>query len=116
MNMNNDIKYGENFNYDLISNLPIDKSQPTESELLLLSTLFKDKEKKSIVQSVISEAYEPFLVGILFVLLSVPKLDEFIKSNIQITQNSIYFLLLFKMFVIMILFWIIKHFHLCRKN
>ena len=39
MNMNNEIKYGENYNYDLISNLPIDKSQPTESELLFLPTV-----------------------------------------------------------------------------
>jgi len=111
MNMNNE----NNFNYDMIANLPIDKSIPTESELMMLNTLFKDKEKKSIVRSVINEAYEPFFVGILFVLLSIPKVDELITSNIQITQNSLYFLLLFKMFVIMILFWIIKHFYLCKK-
>lgn len=110
MNMNEN-----NFNYDMIANLPIDKSIPTESELMMLNTLFKEKEKKSVVRSVINEAYEPFFVGILFVLLSIPQLDDLIKSNIQITQNSIYFLLLFKMFIIMILFWIIKHFHLCKK-
>ena len=115
MNMNNEMRYGENFNYDVIANLPIDKSIPTESELMILNTIFKDKEKTSVVKSVMNEAYEPFLVGILFVILSIPKLDEFITSNIQITQNSLYFLLLFKMFIIMILFWIVKHFHLCRK-
>lgn len=114
--MNNENKYSENnFNYDIIANLPIDKSIPTESELIILNTLFKDKEKKSILKKVTNEAYEPFFVGILFVILSIPQLDEFIKSNIQITQNSLYFLLLFKMFIIMILFWIIKHFHLCKK-
>lgn len=112
---NNEIKYGENFNYDLIVNLPIDKSIPTESELMILNTLFKDKENKSVIRSVLNEAYEPFFVGILFVILSIPKLDEFITSNIQITQNSIYFLLLFKMFIMMILFWIMKHFNLCKK-
>ena len=106
MNMNNE----NNFNYDMIANLPIDKSIPTESELMMLNTLFKEKEKKSVVRSVVNEAYEPFFVGILFVLLSIPQLDDLIKTNIQITQNSIYFLLLFKMFIIMILFWIIKHF------
>jgi len=111
MNMNNE----NNFNYDMIANLPIDKSIPTESELMMLNTLFKEKEKKSVVRSVVNEAYEPFFVGILFVLLSIPQLDDLIKKNIQITQNSIYFLLLFKMFIIMILFWIIKHFHLCKK-
>lgn len=111
MNMNNE----NNFNYDMIANLPIDKSIPTESELMMLNTLFKEKEKKSVVRSVVNEAYEPFFVGILFVLLSIPQLDDLIKTNIQITQNSIYFLLLFKMFIIMILFWIIKHFHLCKK-
>ena len=115
MNYENNRYRGNNLNYDVIANLPIDKSVPTESELMMLNTLFKDKEKKSIVRSVINEAYEPFFVGILFVLLSIPQLDEFIKSNIQITQNSLYFLLLFKMFIIMILFWFIKYFHLCKK-
>ena len=113
--MNYENRYADNFSYDVIANLPIDKSIPTESELMMLNTLFKDKEKKSIVRSVVNEAYEPFLVGILFVLLSIPQLDEFIKTHIQITQNSLYFLLLFKMFVIMVLFWFIKYFHLCKK-
>lgn len=109
MMMNND------FSYDMISNLPIDKSIPTDSELLMLNTIFKDKEKKSVVKTVMNEAYEPFIIGILFVMLSIPQLDDIIKSNITITQNSIYFLLLFKMVVIMFLFWFVKYFHLCRK-
>lgn len=112
--MNTDkIKYGELLNYDIISHLPTDKSQPTEKELLLLDSLFK--EKKSSIKKITDEAYEPFIVGILFVILSLPKVNEVIISNISITKNSIYFLLLFKMFVIMILFWLVKHFHLCKK-
>ena len=93
-----EIKYGELFNYDVISHLPTDKYQPTEKELILLDSLFK--EKKSAMKKITDEAYEPFLIGILFVIFSLPKVDEIITSNISITQNSIYFLLLFKMIMI----------------
>jgi len=108
-----EIKYGELLTYDVISHLPTDKSQPTEKELILLDSLFK--EKKSSIKKITDEAYEPFFVGILFVILSLPKVDEIITSNISITQNSIYFLLLFKMIAMMILYWLVKHFHLCKK-
>ena len=114
MNYNN-IKHGEQINYDMIVNLPIDKIEPSGSELILLNKLFKDKEHKSVINTIIEEAYEPLFVGILFFVLSIPKLDELITSKIAITKDSIYFLILFKMVIIMISFWVIKHFHLCRK-
>jgi hypothetical protein len=109
-----DIKYGEAINYDVISNLPTDQSIPSEQELLLINSLFE--EKKTPIKRIVNEAYEPFFVGILFVILSIPKVDEMINLYIPVTQNSIYFLLLTKMFIIMILFWIIKHFHLNLKK
>ena len=109
MNVNN-IKHGEMINYDMISNLPTDQSIPSEKELLLLNSLFK--EKKTPMQKIINEAYEPFFVGILFVIFSNPKIDEIVNTYLTVTQNSIYFLLLTKMFLVMIIFWIIKHFHL----
>ena len=109
MNVNN-IKYGEMINYDMISNLPMDQSMPSERELLFLNSLFK--EKKTPMQKIINEGYEPFFVGILFVIFSNPKIDEIVNTYLPVTQNSIYFLLLTKMFLVMIIFWIIKHFHL----
>ena len=109
-----DIKYGEVINWDTISNLPTDQSIPSEQELLLLNSLFE--EKKTHIRHIANEAYEPFFVGILFVILSIPKVDEMINLYIPVTQNSIYFLLLTKMFIIMISFWILKHFHLNLKK
>jgi len=107
--------HGEVLNYDAIANLPTDKSQPTEAELQLLNSLFK--EKKTAIQSIMNETYEPFIVGILFVVFSIPQVDNLVTSNIPITQNSIYFLLLIKMLAVMFLFWIIKYFHLSKvKN
>lgn len=110
MNVNN-IKHGEMIiNYDMISNLPTDQTIPSEKELLLLNSLFK--EKKTPMQKIINEAYEPFFVGILFVIFSNPRIDELVNSYMPVTQNSIYFLLLTKMLLVMIIFWFIKHFHL----
>jgi len=109
-----DIKYGEAIKYDIISNLPTDQSIPSEQELLLLNSLFE--EKKAPIRRIVNEAYEPFFVGILFVILSIPKIDEMINLYIPVTQNSIYFLLLTKMFIIMIAFWFLKHFHLNLKR
>ena len=109
-----DIKYGEVINYDTISNLPTDQSIPSEQELLLLNSLFE--EKKTPIRRIVNEAYEPFFVGILFVIFSSPQIDTLINLYIPVTQNSIYFLLLTKMFIVMILFWIIKHFHLNLKR
>ena len=109
----NAFTHGEVLNYDAIINLPSDKSQPSEAELLVLNSIFK--EKKSTVQNIMNEAYEPFFVGILFVLFSIPQVDVFINQNIQITQNSLYFLLLVKMLLVMFVFWIIKYFHLSRS-
>ena len=105
-----DIKYGEMINYDSISNLPTDQSIPSEKELLLLNSLFE--EKKTPLRRIVNEAYEPFFVGILFVIFSNEKVDELISLYMPITKNSTYFLLLTKMFLVMISFWIIKHFHL----
>jgi hypothetical protein len=112
--MNVNIQNGEMINYDMISNLPTDQIIPSEKELLLLNSLFK--EKKTPMQKIINEAYEPFFVGILFVIFSNPKIDELVGAYLPVTQNSIYFLLLTKMFLVMIIFWIIKHFHLNLKK
>jgi hypothetical protein len=100
--------------YDIIAQLPTDKILPSDNELKILNSLFV--EKKSAMKNIFDEAYEPFIVGIIFVILSVPQVDDFIKSNIPISNNSLYFLLLIKMVAVMILFWLVKYFHLCKKE
>jgi len=104
----------ESYSYDIIAQLPTDTILPSDQELKILNSLFV--EKKSAMKNIFDEVYEPLIVGIIFVVFSIPQIDDLIKSNIPVSNNSIYFLLLIKMVVVMVLFWIIKHFHLCKKE
>jgi hypothetical protein len=113
-NINMNTPKSESYSYDIIAQLPTDTILPSDQELKILNSLFV--EKKSAMKNIFDEVYEPLIVGIIFVVFSIPQIDDLIKSNIPVSNNSIYFLLLIKMVVVMVLFWIIKHFHLCKKE
>lgn len=113
-NRNMNPRNSDSYSYDVISQLPTDKILPSDNELKILNSLFV--EKKSAMKNIFDEAYEPFIVGIIFVIFSIPQIDDFIKSNIPVSNNSIYFLLLIKMVAVMVLFWVVKYFHLCKKE
>ena len=108
------ISYQNSKNSDLISELPVDKNEPTKNEIQIIDTIYK-KHKKT-VNSVFIEAKESIIVGILFVIFSIPTIDSFIKRIIPAANTSSYILLLIKILLVMILFWIIKHFYLSRKT
>ena len=84
-------------NSDLISDLPVDKNEPTPSEIQIIDTIFK-KHKKTM-NSIFLEAKESLIVGILFVIFSIPVVDSVIKRFIPSSNNSSYILLLIKIFV-----------------
>ena len=98
----------------MISDLPVDKNEPTPSEIQIIDTIFK-KHKKTM-NSIFLEAKESLIVGILFVIFSIPVVDSVIKRFIPSANNSSYILLLIKILLVMLLFWVLKHFYLSRKN
>jgi hypothetical protein len=109
----------QNINYsttssDLLTDLPSDKIQPSHEELQLVNMLFK--QHNSTMYLIFNEAKEALFVGILFILFSIPQLDDLIKKFIPIANNSIYFLIIIKALLLMLLFWLIKHFYLAKKN
>ena len=108
------ISYQNSKNSDLISDLPVDKNEPTNTEIQIVDTIFK-KHKKTI-NSLFSEAKESIIVGILFVIFSIPAIDSFITRIIPSANNSSYILLLIKILFIMLSFWVLKHFYLSRKS
>ena len=61
------------------------------------------------------EAKESLIVGILFVILSIPQIDILINKILPITEKSSYILLLIKVLIIMLLFWLVKHLYLAKK-
>lgn len=96
-------------NFDLIKNLPIDNNSTlSNSEIEILNLIFNEDEKKSDdnVKEIIEkkhknkEIYDTLIAGILFILLSLNIIDNFLLDFIQ--QK---WLLIIKTTIFMLLFW-----------
>lgn len=111
----NKLSFNENYAGDIITQLPIDQTQPSHNELQIINTLFK--EHGQTMNIIFDEAKDAVLVGLLFIaFVSIPKIDETINKFIPITNKSQYFLVIVKGIMIACLFWLVKHFYLSRKN
>ena len=99
-------------NGDYISNLPTDESTATNTEIQLINRLFKDKTLSNVI---FQELKDGLIFIILFILVSLPESEKLISSFIPITKNSFYFMLLTKCIILIVFFWLIKHFYLSRK-
>jgi hypothetical protein len=97
---------------DPIASLPTDESPPSEDDLRLVNTLFK--KNSTFLDKMAIECKDLFIIGVLFIVFSLPFTDRLV-SKIPIAAKSPYILLGIKTLLVMILFWIIKHFHLSRK-
>ena len=98
---------------DLIENLPTDDSKIDIDELYLVNTLFSN-EKETI--SMIESLQDSIVVAFLFILLSLPILDTFIKQNVPVMAKSQILLTLFKVSLMSVLFFIIQNFALSQKS
>ena len=97
---------------DPLGNLPVDQSQPTHKEIQLVDTLFKENKK---TMSVIAEELKSAaIVGALFLVLSLPQVDSLFRRMIPSLANSTYIMLIIKVVMFIALYWILKHFYLCR--
>jgi hypothetical protein len=112
--MQNSTKYDQHQGDDVIRQLPVDKTNPTHEELQIVNTLFKKHEGD--INNIFNEAKDAVLVGIIYILFSLPQLDEYIKKFLPITNKSPYFLVLIKALSAIILYWVVKHFYLSRKK
>ena len=102
--MNNNSTY-----YDYIDTLPVDKNiRQSEVELELIRTLF-NKNNKSLFEKLMKASYEPGLVGLLFLVLSIPYTDNIIKSIFPVTTNLDIFFVVVKTLIVMVLYWLKKH-------
>jgi hypothetical protein len=113
--MSDPIQYAEPIqNADVLSNLPSDKTQPTHNELHIVDTLFTQHGKG--ISAMVNESKDSVLVGLLFVVFSLPMVDDFIKRFVTPAQNSPYILVGVKAIMVMIVYWIVKHFYLAKKG
>ncbi len=98
---------------DILEQLPVDKIDPTTEEMHIMNTLFTQHKKE--VNVIFNELKDCLIVAILFIILSIPQIDDIIKKFIPITRTSFYILLLIKVAVLIIIYWFLKHFYLAKK-
>jgi hypothetical protein len=101
-------------NADHINQLPDDQTQPSHNEIMIVNSLFK--EHGNTMNVIFKEIQDSLIIGLLFIVFSLPQIDEIIKKTLPMADKSIYILLFVKAILVSALFWLIKHFYLSRKN
>lgn len=97
---------------DPLTNLPTDKNVPSHQEVKILETFFQEK---NTVEKVLVNSKDVLVIGLFFLLFSLPPADELIKKWLPVTQKSEYLLLGLKTVVFMLAYFIIKNVYLVRK-
>jgi len=98
---------------DLIDNLPVDETPPSPSEIQLVNTIFK--EKMTTFQRAMNGMQDVLLVGLLFIVFSLPLVDPMIIKFFPSASTSPYILLGVKTAIVMLLYFCIKNLYLVRK-
>lgn len=99
---------------DEIKKLPTDQSLPSPNEVQILNTLFQ--HKYSAVQKIMSQTKDVLLIGLLYILFSLPQIDDMIRKLIPVTTSSIYMLIFVKALLFMLIYFIIKNLYLVKKQ
>ena len=103
-----------NYRGDYINKLPTDNHLPTHDEISIVNSLFKKDQTKII--KIISELKLSILVSILFIIFSLPIVDQLIKKFIPVTTNNNIFLLVVKGFLFAIVFYILSNLNTLKKQ
>ena len=99
---------------DIIEQLPSDQTVPSHNEIRIIDTLFK--QKKGVIDKILKNTKDILIIGILFVIFSLPPIDELIKRFVPITATSPYILIGVKALLIMIVYFIVNNFYLSRNK
>jgi len=99
---------------DPITQLPTDKTQPSVGEAQIINSLFE--KNYTTMEIIFEELKDSVVFAILFIIISLPQIDQLIHSALPITKNSLYFMIAFKAVLIVSLHWLIKHYYLSRKK
>lgn len=97
---------------DTIDQLPYDQSPLTESEMRIADTLFK--EEQNILNKFLSNSKDVMLVATLYIIFSLPQLDEVIVKFIPKVKTSNYIMIGVKTLIFSMLFFVMKNIYLVR--
>ena len=99
--------------YDNIEDLPTDEKNPDVNELYLVNTLFTNNNDSALLFNGLKDTV---LSGFLFLLLTMPFINNLIKNVFKFTKNSFILFILLKSIIFMILYFIIVNFSLIKKT
>lgn len=99
---------------DIIEQLPSDQTVPSHNEIRIVDSLFQ--QKKGVVDMILKNTKDILIIGVLFVIFSLPPVDELIKKFFTITATSPYILLGVKALLFMIVYFIVNNFYLSRNK
>ena len=97
---------------DNINNLPTDSTIPSQNEIHMVETLFK--QKHGTIQKLLSGTKEFVFLFLLFLVFSIPQLDQLLQKFISISDSP-YILIGIKGIIFTITYFLIKNMYLVRK-
>ena len=100
---------------DSINSLPTDKNAPTHPELQIVDYLFEKDGSQQKIGGLVSEFKTAIFASALFVILSLPPVDDLIIKIIPVTNNAVVRMIL-KAIFFMITFYLVQNFWLIKKK
>ena len=97
---------------DPLTQLPVNDSEPTQVENQFVDILFK--EKLSTAQKILHGTRDVLLLGLLFLVISLPQLDTILHKFFPSTVDSPYMLLFIRTLLFMLVYFIVKNLYLAK--
>ena len=102
-------------NADIIDELPTDHTVPSHNEIKIVNNLFK--QNKNGMYRILDELKTALIIGVLFIIFSIPQVDDLIKRVIPSSYaGSIYILLLVNAILLVVVFYFINNFYIMKNN
>lgn len=99
---------------DVIEQLPVDMSVPSHNEIRIVDQLFQ--QKKGIFDRILGQTKDIVILGGLFIVFSLPFIDNLIKKFVTAAGTSPYILIGIKALLFVFSYFIIKNLYLARKK
>ena len=98
---------------DPIIQLPTIGTQPNQQEIEIVNSLFQ--KHGNDIETIVSELKDSIIAGLIFIVLSLPQVDQLIKSFFPSISESPIILTVVKAIIFIILFYFIKNYALSKK-
>jgi hypothetical protein len=99
---------------DLINQLPADNTTLSHNEIRIVDQLFY--QKKGIFDNILNKTKDIVILGILFVVFSLPFVDDLIKKFVTLAGSSPYILIGVKALLFVLSYFIIDNLYLAKKE